>query len=79
MNSFLIDGPLMTTFDRRKAVLERMAKDLVEHGHVDLMNERDAKAVLSAAGYNRIDVEILAAEARQMAFQSIVADEMGKS
>lgn len=79
MNSFLLDGPLMSTFERRKAVLERMAKDLVDHGQVDLMNERDAKAVLSAAGYNRIDVEILAGEARQMAFQSIVADEMGKS
>ena len=78
MNSFLLDGPLMSTFERRKAMIDRMAKDLVADGH-GLLTDRQAKAALSAQGYNRIDVEILAGEARMVAFQNVVAREMSET
>ncbi len=45
LKSFLIDGPLMTTIERRKAVTERMARDLVQNGE-SLSCDRDAVRVL---------------------------------
>lgn len=77
MKSFLLDGPLMTTCDRRKAVLERMAKHLAESGE-GLVTNRDAVKVLLAKGYHSIDVAVLAGEARMLAYQEIVAREMAK-
>lgn len=75
MKPFLINGPLMTTIERRKAVTKRMAEDLVASG-LGLVTDRDAVRVLLAKGYPTIDVAILASEARMVAFQSVVASEM---
>jgi hypothetical protein len=77
MNSFLIDGPLMSTFDRRKAMIERMAKDLVKFDAAQ--NEADAIRSLMARGYSPFAVLRYVDDARQVAFQSIVAREMAKS
>ena len=75
--SFLIDGPLMTTIERRKALAERMAKDLIRLS-APLESDREAVRALLAKGYRTIDVAILAGEARMLAFQEIVAREMSK-
>lgn len=71
---YLIDGPMMTACERRKATIDRMARDLVAAGAFH--NDDDAKRALRFAGYASLDVEILAAEARMVAMQAIVAAEM---
>jgi hypothetical protein len=73
---FLIDGPLMETSERRKCVLERMAKHLVLEGVP--ANDRDAVRLLMSKGYHHLDVAVLAGEARTLAYQEIVAAEMSK-
>ena len=77
MKTFLIDGPLMTTPERRAATLARMAVTLLENPE-GLAGERDSVRVLMAKGYHNIDVAILAGEARMAAFQEIVAKEMSE-
>ena len=74
---FLLDGPMMTTIERRKAVVERMANDLAHCGE-NLTCDRDAVRVLMAKGYPNLDVAILAGEARALAFQEVVAREMSE-
>lgn len=75
MNSFLIDGPLMSIFDRRREMIESMAKDLVAGGE-GLLCDSDAMQILRHKGYAMVDVAILAGEARMVAMQEIVAQEM---
>lgn len=75
---FLIDGPLMTVIERRKALIERMAATLSEHPE-GLASDRDAVRLLLAMGYGTVNVAILAGEARMVAYQEIVAAEMAKS
>lgn len=75
--TYLIDGPLMTTIERRKRVLKRMALDLIQSGE-DLTTDRDAVRVLMARGYPTLDVAILAGEARMLAYQEIVAREISQ-
>jgi hypothetical protein len=77
MTSFLINGPMMTTIERRQARLEDMAKDLIADSAA-LATDRDAVRVLLAKGYPTVDVAILAGEARMLAYQEIVAAEMSK-
>jgi hypothetical protein len=72
--TFLIDGPLMTTIERRKHVIERMANDLIEAGA--LASDQEAVRLLSNRGYSLFDVALLAGEARMVAYQEIVAAEM---
>lgn len=78
MNSFLLDGPLMTTCERRKQVAERMAFDLIQ-STADLTCIRDVRRVLRAEGYHYFDVAILAPVAQMLAFQDSVAAEMSAS
>lgn len=61
---------------RRKALVERMAKDLVHYDAAQ--NEQDAVRCLMARGYSPFDVLHLVPEARALAFQEIVAVEMSK-
>lgn len=77
MKPFLIDGPLMTTIERRQAMTKRMAEELIASG-LGLVTDRDAVRVLLAKRYHHIDVAILAGEARVVAFQSVVESEMAK-
>jgi hypothetical protein len=77
MKPFLIDGPIHTTIERRKATIERMAKVLATSGE-GLQSDRDAVRILLAKGYPTIDVAILAGEARMVAYQEIVAREMSR-
>jgi hypothetical protein len=73
---FLIDGPLMMAPERRAAVLECMARDLVDD---DAIAERgDAVRALHARGYVALDIMILVEEARALAFQEIVSKEMSE-
>jgi hypothetical protein len=74
---FLLDGPMMTTIERRRDVLERMAAHLAHCGE-NLTCDRDAVRVLMTRGYATLDVAILAGEARMLAYQEIVAREMSK-
>jgi hypothetical protein len=77
MKPYLINGPLMTTIERRQALTLRMAKDLVVYAD-GLASDRDAVRVLLAKGYHHIDVAILAGEARMLAYQEVVAREMSR-
>jgi hypothetical protein len=74
---YLLDGPLMETIERRRCVLMRMAQDLETCGVP--ATERDTVRLLLALGYYHLDVALLAGEARMVAFQEIVAREMGRS
>ena len=77
MNPFLVDGPLMAPATRRKLMIERMAKDLVE---ADAMRARsDAIEALRAKGYLRFDIFTFLDEVIVVAFQEIVAKEMSES
>lgn len=75
MKTYLLDGPLMTTCERRKRVLERMAKVLSECGEY-VATDRDAVRILMANGFNALDVAVLAGEARMLSYQEIVAREI---
>lgn len=76
MKPFLIDGPLMLAVERRKAVLERMAKDL---SRLDaFLCDDDARRALRREGYPGLDVDLLHKEARMIAMQDVVAREMAK-
>lgn len=76
--TYLLDGPLMTTVERRNAVRERMTKDLIEADVV--FDESEAKRFLRGCGYAALDIELLGPEARQVTFQHrIVAREMSES
>lgn len=76
MKLYLLDGPLMTTCDRKKAMIERMAKDLVrERAYA---NDRDAMRLLYHLGYGDLNVPLLVGPARALAIQEIVAAEMMK-
>lgn len=76
MKLYLLDGPLMTTPERRRETLERMARDLVRHGVPH--NDREAVRMLCALNHHHLEVAILAGEARMLAYQEIVAQEMMK-
>jgi hypothetical protein len=77
MKSFLINGSLMTTLERRNATLKQMGKILAESGE-GLVTDRDAVRVLLTNGFSAVDVAILAVEARMLAYQEIVAREMSQ-
>lgn len=70
----LIDGPLVPV--RRTTLIERMAKDLIAYDAAQ--NEHDAIRSLFGRGYSMVDIAMLVDEARQVAFQNIVAAEMAK-
>ncbi len=74
MTSYLIDGPIMTTPERRQALVDRMAKDLAA-GQV-FLDMDDSVRALRGWGYSMIDVALLVADARMVAFQDLVAKEM---
>jgi hypothetical protein len=73
---FLIDGPMMLAVERREAVTQRMAKDLIHSGA--LACDQDAIRLLHNRGYALFDIALLAGDARMLAFQDIVAAEMSK-
>jgi hypothetical protein len=60
----------------RTALIERMARDLVRYESA--ANEADAVRSLFGRGYRMIDIAMLVGEAQMLAFQEIVAMEMGK-
>jgi hypothetical protein len=72
----LLDGPLMAYRERRKAVAERMAKDLLRFE--SYLTEQDAIRSLYGAGYPMADIVMLVDDARQLAVQEIVAMEMSR-
>lgn len=61
---------------RRRALIEQMASDLVNHDAAQI--ERDAIRFLTSNGYAATDVFMLVDDARAVAFQTIVAQEMEK-
>lgn len=60
----------------RKALVERMASDLIRFGAV--ANEQDSIRSLFGNGYSMVDLVMCIDDARQVAMQEIVAREMGK-
>jgi len=73
----LLDAPLIDARTRRRALVARMAQDLVRYdAHA---NEADAIRSLYGAGYPMADIVMLVDDARQVAVQEIVAKEMSKS
>lgn len=72
----LVDGPLTDAVSARRATIERMAADLVRFDAAQ--NEQDAIRSLFGRGYSTIEIMTLLDEARQVAFQKIVAEEMSK-
>ena len=77
VKSYLIDGPLMLAIERKKAVTERMARDMTAAG-APLTSDRDAVRFLMKEGYHYLDVALLAGAARMLAYQEIVAREMSE-
>lgn len=73
----LIDGSLIDYRARRKALIERMAQDLVRYEAYQ--NEADAIRSLFGRGYTMADIVMLVDDARALAFQDIVAKEMSRS
>jgi hypothetical protein len=74
--TFLLEGPLCALIEARRDLIERMAKDLVALGALG----SDREAVMALTGrYKAYDVAILAGEARMVAYQEIVGQEMGDS
>lgn len=61
---------------RRKAMVTRMAADLVKYQAAQ--NEADAIRSLFGRGYTMADIVMLVDDARTLAFQEIVAAEMAK-
>lgn len=74
--TFLLDTSLMDIIDRRRAIVELMAKDLVASG--ELASDRDAERLLSNLPYSLFDIAVLAGEARRRALEQIVARERRK-
>ncbi len=71
----LLDGPLMTAHKRRRIMIEQMAEHLVQ---ADAFRERDdAISVLREKDYPRFDIFAFVDEAIALAFQDVVAREMG--
>lgn len=74
--TYLVNGPIMTTCERREALVERMAKDLLR---LDVAHDRqDAIRALHACGYSSVDIHVLIDDARACAFQEIVAVEISR-
>ncbi|MGJ4883027.1 hypothetical protein [Bradyrhizobium sp. SZCCHNS3053] len=63
--TFLIDGPLMSAEERRRAELENMARDL--YAARECSDAGDSRRLLLARGHNLIDVHVLLAEAIALA------------
>jgi hypothetical protein len=76
--SYILEGSLCGLIERRRALIERMAETLVAEGCA-LDSDQDAVRLLTFRGYRMIDAAILAGEARTLAFQDVVAREMGKA
>lgn len=72
----LIDGGLHDGEVHHRAMVERMAADLIALDAV--ANSRDAVRALMAKGYRTFDVARLADDARQAAQQILVAREMSQ-
>jgi hypothetical protein len=73
----LIDAPLMHYRTRRSELIAKMAKDLIRYEAYAY--EPDAIRSLYGRGYPMADIVMLVDEARMLAFQEIVAEEMGRS
>lgn len=82
MVSFLLDGPISTTAERRQEAIERMASDLVEacdQGAVEVLGSDQEACRMLFGRYRMVDVALLAGEARARAQQEIVGREMSRS
>jgi len=75
--SYLLNGPIFTTPERRQDALEQMAHDLIEAGPEALKSDEEACRALFG-NYAAIDVLRLAGEARYLACQEIVGQEMSE-
>ena len=78
MKPYLLDGPICGLIPARAAMIERMAETLSANPE-GLASDRDAVRVLFDAGYGIANSAILGGEARMVAYQEIVAREMGES
>lgn len=76
MNFPTVGIPLAATRDRRTALVNRMAADLVEADAYG--NLSDAIRLLMWKGYGSQDIGVHADNARQAAMQRVVAREMSK-
>lgn len=72
----LIDGPLVVVGNRRKAIVLAMAAELVRFDAFQC--EGSASRTLHNRGYRASDIFMMIDDARQVAMQSVVAEEMGK-
>ena len=68
---FLLDGPLMTAPERRRAVVEAMAADLFATD--DYRDPCAARQRLHRLGYPDTDVRLLADEACELALIAMIA------
>lgn len=74
-STYLLDGPLCSLIEARRGMIEAMARDLVRQGALG----SDREAIMALTGRYRVfDVAMLAGEARMVAYQEIVAREMGQ-
>jgi hypothetical protein len=74
----LVDGPLVDTKTWRTLLVERMANDLIRAPGT-ANSEVAAMRTLRICGHAMADIVMLIDDARQVAMQDIVAEEMAKS
>jgi hypothetical protein len=78
LNSYLLEGPTASLTLRRQALVERMAKTMLDNPE-SLQSENDAIRILTWKHYRPLDVVMLAEEARYLAKQTLIGEEMSKS
>lgn len=74
--TYLTSGPIMTTPERRQALIESMADHLQGSTIPDRL---DSIRILCTAGYSIVAVHCVIDDVRAAAFQRIVAREMSES
>jgi len=75
--SFLLDGPLVLTTERRAVVVQQMAERLVEANVFACA--QDSFRVLDHAGFVVMDIALLLEDARAVAQLTVVAKEMSET
>lgn len=78
LKNHVLGASLSDWIEHRRTTIEQMAETLLDHPE-GLGSDNDAVRILQWKGYRMADVAMLAGEARMVAYQEIVAREMGES
>lgn len=74
MSVYLLDSPLMMVPETRKSIIRKMAEFIKIDGVIG--DRADVFRTLRNRGYSAVEVHVLGDEARTLAFQDFVAEQM---